>query len=106
MSDNPDNNDPHTEQRIMHAMRKVLASVIRETTPNPGMKHILSESTREDVRMCFTLISTRERELAEQSGISLDMRPRYVDDQPSNTTVVSIKKIKKSVKNDRQDSSE
>jgi hypothetical protein len=86
----------------MHAMRKVLASVIRETTPNPGMKHILSESTREDVRMCFTLISTRERELAEKSGISLDMRPRYAD-EPKNTTVVSIDKIKKSVKKDNED---
>lgn len=92
-----ENNDSNTEQRVMHAMRKVLASVIRETTPNPGMKHILSEGTREDVRMCFTLISSRERELAEQSGLSLDMRPRYTD-QPKNTTVVSIDKIKKSVK--------
>lgn len=89
-----DNSEPSTEQRVMHAMRKVLASIIRETTPNPGMKHVLSESTREDVRMCFSLISSRERELAEQSGISLDMRPKYAD-QPSNTTVVSIDQLKK-----------
>ena len=97
-----DHNEPSTEQRVMHAMRKVLASIIRETTPNPGMKHVLSEGTREDVRMCFSLISARERELAEQSGISLDMRPKYAD-QPSNTTVVSIDQLKNSAKGNSDD---
>jgi len=100
-----DKEEPGTEQRVMHTMRKVLAAIIRETTPNPGMKHVLSEGTREDVRMCFTLISARERELAEQSGISLDMRPKYAD-QPSNTAVVSIDRLKKNSpsKNNSDDS--
>lgn len=100
-----DDNEPSKEQRVMHTMRKVLASIIRETTPNPGMQHVLSEATREDVRMCFSLISARERELAEQSGISLDMRPRYAD-QPKNTTVVSIDKLKKPVKANSEDNPE
>ena len=59
-------NKPGKEQRTLLIMRKVLSAIIRETTPNPGMKHVLSENTREDIRLCFTLITSREHELAEQ----------------------------------------
>ena len=83
------------EQRILLAMRKLLASIVRETTPNPGMKHVLSEHAREDIRMCFSLISARERELAEEAGLDLTMQPRYAD-QPSDSAVVSIESLKKS----------
>ncbi len=81
------------EQRILLVMRKLLATIVRETTPNPGMKHVLNENTREDIRMCFGLISARERELAEQAGLDLSMRPRY-SDQPSESSVVSIDSLK------------
>ena len=82
------------EQRILLVMRKLLGSIVRETTPNPGMKHVLSENTREDIRMCFGLISARERELAEGAGINLEMRPRY-SDQPSTSSVVSMDTLRK-----------
>ena len=82
------------EQRILLVMRKLLASIVRETTPNPGMKHVLNDETREDIRMCFGLISARERELAEEAGLDLSMRPRYPD-QPSESSVVSIDTLKK-----------
>lgn len=87
-------NESNKEQRILLVMRKLLASIVRETTPSPGMKHVLSEHTREDIRMCFGLISARERELAEKAGISLEMRPRY-GDQPSSSTVVSMDSLRK-----------
>ena len=86
------------EQRILLAMRKLLASIVRETTPNPGMKHILSEHAREDIRMCFSLISARERELAEEAGLDLNMQPRYPDQTP-DSAVVSIDSLKKSKTN-------
>ena len=88
------NSEISVEQRILLAMRKVLASVVRETTPNPGMKHVLSESTREDIRMCFSLISARERELAEEAGLDLSMRPTYAD-QTSTASVVPLDKLRK-----------
>ncbi len=87
-------NETSKEQRILLVMRKLLGSIVRETTPSPGMKHTLSEHTREDIRMCFGLISARERELAEKTGINLEMRPRY-GDQPSTSTVVSMDTLKK-----------
>ena len=87
-------NGPSKEQRILLVMRKLLGAIVRETTPSPGMRHILSENTREDIRMCFGLISARERELAKKAGINLDMRPRY-SDQPSTSTVVSMDSLRK-----------
>ncbi len=83
------------EQRILVAMRKVLARIVRDTTPSPGMRHPLSDGTIQDIRECFALISARERELAEAAGIQIKERPRYAD-EPSDTKVVSIKKIGKS----------
>jgi hypothetical protein len=87
-------NKPGKEQRTLLVMRKVLSSIIRETTPSPGMKHMLSDSTREDIRMCFGLITAREHELAEQSGLEVKERPRYAD-QPKQSSVISIDAIKK-----------
>ena len=93
------------EQRILFAMRKLLASIVRDTTPSPGMKHILSESTREDIRMCFGLISARERELAEEAGLEVSMRPRYAD-EPTTSSVVSIDSLKRTADTPKKDSEE
>lgn len=80
------------EQQIMVMMRKILGAVIRDTTPQPGMKQPLSESTINSIKDCFALIAAREKELAEETGIDNKMRPRYVD-EPSTSKVVSIDKI-------------
>ena len=75
-------------------MRKTLGAIVRDTTPDPGMRHPLKDATIQDIRACFALISARERELAEASGISLDDRPRYPD-QKRGPTVVQFKNIGK-----------
>ena len=75
------------DQQIMVTMRKVLTTIIREITPQPGEKYPLSEQTVEDVRLCLTLITTRERELAEAQGITNLERPYYTDEIPSTQTV-------------------
>jgi hypothetical protein len=80
------------EQQIMIMMRKILGAVIRDTTPQPGMKQPLSENTINSIKDCFALIAAREKELAEEAGIDNQMRPRYVD-EPSTSKVVSIDKI-------------
>ena len=91
------------EQRTLFIMRKLLASIVRESTPKPGMKHILSENTRSDIRMAFELISARERELAEKCGVEIKERPRYPD-QPKQSSVISIKSIKKNTPSEDSDS--
>ena len=83
------------EQRILVVMRKLLAQIVKDTTPGPGMRHPLNEQTIKDIRDCFGLISARERELAEQSGIEIRDRPRYVD-EPKTSTVIEFKAPKKS----------
>ncbi|QMU62756.1 MAG: segregation and condensation protein A [Gammaproteobacteria bacterium] len=78
------------EQRILVVMRKLLAQIVKDTTPGPGMRHPLNEQTIKDIRDCFGLISARERELSEQAGIENKDRPRYVD-EPKTSTVLEFK---------------
>jgi len=78
------------EQRILVVMRKLLAQIVKDTTPGPGMRHPLHEQTIKDIRDCFGLISARERELAEQAGTENKDRPRYIDD-PKTSTVIEFK---------------
>lgn len=91
-----------TEQRILIVMRKVLGSVVKDTTPPPGMRHPLSEKTIEDIRQCFGLIAAREQELAKEAGIDIKERPRYTD-EPASSKIVSIDGLKKSVKKQDED---
>ncbi len=75
-------------------MRKVLASIIKDTTPPPGMKHPMSERTIEDVRACLGLIAARERELAESQGRVVE-KPYYTDQRQQNAEVVPMSSIQK-----------
>jgi hypothetical protein len=83
------------EREILAVMRRVLASVVKDTTPaHRDMKHPLSAETIEDVRQCFALISARERELADVAGIAQE-RPYFSDDVQAVKTV-SVGSIKPS----------
>jgi hypothetical protein len=81
------------EQKILMVMRKVLSSVIKDTTPPAGMRHPLSDKTIEDVRQCLGLIAAREKELADAEGRGGE-RPYYVD-EPPQSKVVPMSKIGK-----------
>ena len=85
--------DNSKEREILCVMRTVLASVIKDIAPAPGMKHPLSEATVEDVKQCFKLIAVRERELAQAAGIA-EERPYFTDDT-SAPQVVSMPKVAK-----------
>lgn len=87
-----------TEQQILIAMRKTLAAIIKDVTPPPGMKHPLSERTIEDVRQCFTLISAREKDLADAQGRGGE-RPYYAD-EPQAAQVVPIAGLGRAKKKD------
>ena len=78
------------DQRILVVMRKLLAQIVRDTTPGPGMRHPLSEQTINDIRDCFSLIAARERELFEKSGAKVKDKPYYVD-EPKTSTVIKFK---------------
>jgi hypothetical protein len=90
--------DLSKEQEILIVMRKVLASIIKDTTPPPGMKHPLTEATIQDIRACLALISARERELADAQGRAVE-RPYYKgDSKPAE--VVPIAKIQRPKRDD------
>jgi hypothetical protein len=74
------------EREILLVMRKVLAQIIKDTTPpSRAMKHPLTDQTIQDVRHCLGLISLRERELADAA---------YTDEPPA-VKVVPIGKVGK-----------
>lgn len=89
--------DSSKEREILVVMRKVLAQIIKDTTPpSRAMKHPLTDQTIQDVRHCLGLISLRERELADAAGVARE-RPYYSDQKPS-AEVVPIPKVGKAKK--------
>jgi len=87
------------EREILMVMRKVLSSIIKDTTPpSRAMKHPLSDPTIQDIRHCLGLISYRERELAEFAGIDME-KPYFVDEKRA-ADVISINKIGRVDKNE------
>jgi hypothetical protein len=76
------------EHRILIQVRQVLASVVRDVTPPPGMRNPLSASTIEGIRDCFSLISARERELNSDKP-NRDL-PVYAD-RAATTHIVDFK---------------
>ena len=89
------------EQRILRVMRKVLGGIVKDTTPQPGMRHPLSDQTIEDIKHCFALISARENELAEEAGIT-QARPGYTN-EPQKAQVIHIGKSGLSKKQEDKD---
>lgn len=87
------NSETPKELRILITMRQVLSSIVRDTTPPPGMRHPLAESTIEDIKQCFSLIAAREKEINDETGNSSTLRPRYAD-EPKTSQVVSFTKPK------------
>ena len=82
------------EKRILVAMRKTLGSIVRDVTPSSSaLKSPLTEATVEDIKMCFGLIAAREREIAEEAGVEIKDRPRFID-EPKKDNVVSIDTLK------------
>ncbi|MGB5451743.1 MAG: segregation and condensation protein A [Sedimenticolaceae bacterium] len=82
------------EREILVVMRKVLAQIIKDTTPpSRAMKHPLTDQTIQDIRQCLGLISARERELADSAGATQE-RPHFTDEK-SAAKVVPIGKIGK-----------
>lgn len=87
-------NELSKERQIMLVMRKVLTTIIRETTPPPGMIHPLSAPTIEDIRLALSLISARERELMESEGLINQARPHF-SDEPAAAKTVSLDSLRR-----------
>jgi hypothetical protein len=83
------------EQRVLRMMRKVLAGVVRDTAPQPGMPQPLSGQTIEDIKACFALISVREAELNQDNHL----KPVYAD-QPRSATIIPIGQKKRPLPED------
>ncbi|VAW60486.1 hypothetical protein MNBD_GAMMA11-450 [hydrothermal vent metagenome] len=88
------------ELDVLVTLRKVISSMVRDITPEPGMRHPLSDETLEDVRQGFMLIAAREKEISEAVGKPSLHRPQYKGGTP-RTKVVKLHGLK-SVKKDNE----
>lgn len=79
------------EQRILRQMRKTLASIVKDATPVGGRPSPLKDSTIQEIKECFGLISDRERELAEKLGFD-EAKPYYADAEQPNSNVINFVK--------------
>ena len=79
------------EHEILATLRKVLSEVVRDTAPKPGRPHALNPQTVENVKLCFQLITSREKEIIEEAGGNMDKRPRYADEPKTSHVVQFIK---------------
>lgn len=75
------------EQNMLRVMRKVLASVVKDVTPQDGMDNPLSARTIEEIRDIFGLISLREQELLQNLENVAVQRPQYAGEQSSAQVV-------------------
>ena len=82
------------EQQVLKMVKRVLTDVARDTHVKPGLKHPLSDNTIMGIRDSLALIAAREKELAEEAGIDMNMRPRFID-EPQTSVVVSIDKLQR-----------
>ena len=90
------------EHQILATIRKVLSSVVRDTTPPPGRLHPLKPQTIEDLKQCFMLITAREKEIIDAAGgDSMDKRPRYADTPKTSHVVQFVKPKDKSKDKDK-----
>lgn len=80
MSNSVSNDERDVEQRILQAVKMTLTGVIRDTATPAGMRHPLTDQTITDLRACLSLISARERELAQAAGAAPQERPRFADE--------------------------
>ncbi len=81
--------DLMNEQRILSQLRKTLGNVVRDVTPLGGRPNPLTASTIQDIKDCFTLISDREKELAEKLNFD-QSKPYYRDGEQPNATVINF----------------
>ena len=79
------------EHQILTTLRQVLSDVVRDTTPPPGRPHPLKPQTIDNVKIAFQLITSREKEIIEEAGGTMDKRPRYAD-EPKTSQVVQFQK--------------
>ncbi len=81
------------EHQILATLRKVLSEVVRDTTPKPGRPNALKPQTVDNVKLCFQLITSREKEIIDEAGgTGMDSRPRYADEPKKTSQVVQFNK--------------
>jgi len=86
-------NASQQEREILEVMRKVLAQVVVDTTPeNTAFKHPLNDRTIRNIKRAFALIATRERQLSSAIG-EKEQYPHFTDEKKS--PIVSIDSLKR-----------
>ena len=82
------------EQRTLSQLRKTLSNIVKDVTPLPGNPNPLSNSTIQEIKDSFALISGREKELADKLGFD-QAKPHYADGEQPNASALNFVKLSK-----------
>lgn len=89
------------EELILSLVKRTLTDVIKDTATSPGLRHPLNDETIKQLRDCLGMIAQREHELADEAGREQNMRPKFIDEAPtSSSVVVSLDTLKSDKKKD------
>lgn len=90
------------EKRFLELVRKTLSGIVRDVTPNDtSLKSPLSQSTTEDIIMCFGLIEVREHEMEQETKQENNIASKqrlHVTDTVKSSQSVSLESLKASLK--------
>ena len=83
--------DLEKEKAILRAVRKTLAQVVVDVTPDSrALKSPLQDQTIKDIRMCFGLVSAREREIMDAMKLKNNVLPHFIDEPKKVSNVVNF----------------
>jgi len=82
------------EQRTLSQLRKTLSNIVKDVTPLAGNPNPLSNSTIQEIKDSFALISGREKELADKLGFD-QAKPHYADGEQPNASALNFVKLSK-----------
>jgi hypothetical protein len=82
------------EQRILSQMHKTLSNIVKEVTPPAGNPTPLSNGTIEEIKYCFSVISGREKELADKLGIDA-VKPQHEEAEAPASSGLRFVKLPK-----------
>ena len=80
------------EQRILRQMHKTLDNIVKDVAPAAGRPNPLTNTTVQDIKDCFGLISEREKELTGKFKVE-PTKPHSADSKQTGSSTLSFVKL-------------
>lgn len=83
------------EQRILRQVQKTLGNIVKDVAPAAGRPNPLTNTTMQDIKDCFGLISEREKELTGKFNKVEPTKSNSADSKQTGSSTLSFVKLPK-----------